>query len=174
MPDRITVLVVADDAADCGGLLSTLSDTSIFDVVGPLTALEALRFCSRSVPSIVLVHAGLRDILAAEFCLLLRGRAKDRAYSALLFGATKKGTPVASPSELAPADEYISQAELPALAARLTTLAAQHAIDDQPPVREYRGRHLAARFDRVDIVVDCVRRRLTGRCSRRATRGASS
>ena len=112
---------------------------------GPFAALDALRFCSRSVPSIVLVHAGLLDILAAEFCLLLEGRAKDRAYSALLFGATRKGPPTASPSDIAPADGYISQADLPGLAARLRALAAQNAIDDDPPVREYRGRHLEAR-----------------------------
>jgi len=109
MRSRITVLVGADEGADCGGVLAPLSDSSMFDLIGPIPVLDALRFCSRRVPPIVLVHASLRDLRAAEFCLLLRGRARERAYSALLFGAARSGLRNASPAEVALADGYISR-----------------------------------------------------------------
>ena len=56
MPDRSTVLIVADDETDCRALVGVLSHQPAYEVVGPLAALEALRFCARAIPAVVLVH----------------------------------------------------------------------------------------------------------------------
>src|SRR6185295_3813205 len=98
MPDRSTVLIVADDETDCRALVGVLSNQPAYEVVGPLAALDALRFCARVTPVVVLVHVELRDITAAELCVLLRGRANGTQFTPLLFGPSQGAATADAPA----------------------------------------------------------------------------
>ena len=151
------VLIVADDASECGPLRRALVDGRVCDVVGPLPALDALRACSRQLPAVLLVHLGLKDITASEFSTLIRGRANGTPVSALFFGAAR-GRRAMNAAARPPADGYISAGDLGSLADRIDALVRRSAqSNDEGPVTHYRGRHLEAHFDRIDITVDGVR-----------------
>jgi DNA-binding response OmpR family regulator len=162
MSARSMVLIVADDDADCRELVTVLNHQPAYKVVGPLPAPEALRFCDQVIPAVVLVHADLRDITAAEFCGLLRGRANGTRFSSLRFGPVR-GADAASASAVGHVDECVSQSDRGAVSARLETLARDISNDDDRPVDQYRGRHLQAQFKRVEVIVDGVRIDLTPR-----------
>jgi hypothetical protein len=68
VPDRWTVLIVADDLSDCRRLVGVLSDRPAFKVVGPLPALEALRFCS----TVITVDTCRRTSIAWKSLLMAR------------------------------------------------------------------------------------------------------
>jgi hypothetical protein len=124
-----------------------------FKIAGPMPALEALRFCAKTIPHAVLVHAGLRDISAEEFCLLLQRRANGTPCSTLLFGRPRR-----PPREEAPGppaiDSYLSERELEHAPARIRSLIEHAMLESGRPVAHYEGRHLRARFDRVEVFVD--------------------
>jgi DNA-binding response OmpR family regulator len=160
--DRSKVLIVADDEADCRSLVGALSNQPAYEAVGRLAALEALRFCARVTPVVVLVHVELRDITAAELCVLIRGRANGTRCTSLLFGPSR-GERATSTSAFAPADGYISATDVTAAAARIDALARQADQDDERLIDHYRGRHLEAHFDRVEVLVDGARVDLTRR-----------
>jgi DNA-binding response OmpR family regulator len=162
MPDRSTVLIVADDEADCRALVGVLSNQPTYEVVGPLVALDALRFCAKATPAVVLVHVELRDITAAELCALIRTRANGTQFTSLLFGPSRDDRATAA-SALASPDGYLSPADLMAAPARIEALARQAGQNDERSIAYYRGRHLEAHFDRVEVIVDGVRIDLTRR-----------
>jgi DNA-binding response OmpR family regulator len=162
MPDRSTVLIVADDETDCRTLVGVLSHQPAYEIVGPLAALEALRFCARATPAVVLVHVELRDITAAELCALIRARANGAQFTSLLFGPAREER-VTTASAFALSEGYISPADVTAAPARIEALARQAGQDDERPIAHYRGRHLEAHFERVEVIVDGVRIDLTRR-----------
>jgi DNA-binding response OmpR family regulator len=148
------VLIVADDERDCGPLRRALVTGRGCDVVGPLSALEALRFCGRGIPPVVLVDLRLKDLTASEFCTLIRGRANGTRASVLFFGAPRgrRGTMAAMVPQ---ADGYISDRDLGTVADRIQSVIQPSAQSNGDAlVREYRGRYLEAHFDRVEITVD--------------------
>jgi DNA-binding response OmpR family regulator len=148
------VLIVADDDQDSAPLKRALATGRGCDVVGPLSVLEALRFCGRGIPPAVLVDLRLQDISAAEFCTLIRGRANGTRASILFFGSPRgrRGTTVAMVPK---ADGYISDKDLGTVADRIQSLIRPSPQSNGDAlVREYRGRHLEAHFDRVEITVD--------------------
>jgi two-component system, OmpR family, alkaline phosphatase synthesis response regulator PhoP len=161
MPDRCTVLIVADDLSNCRGLVGILSDQPAFRVVGPLAALEALRFCSTVIPAVILLHTQLKGISAAEFCALVRGRANGSRFSPLLFGPVP-GPRAATGSAFAVGEEYLSR-DLKSASVQIEALAQQTAEKTEQPIAHYHGRHLEAHFDRVEIIVDGARTDLTRR-----------
>jgi two-component system alkaline phosphatase synthesis response regulator PhoP len=60
--------------------------------------------------------------------------------------------------EAAGADAYVSAADVLTLHHRLQSLVGRAGVSDEDVlVRHYEGRHLRARFDRVEVVVDGVR-----------------
>jgi DNA-binding response OmpR family regulator len=163
VPEPPTVLIVADEEADCRVVIGALRDQPAYNVVGPLAALEALRFCSHMIPAVVLLHVELRDITAGELCTLIRGRANGTRVATLFFGASR-GARDAAASAFGAADEYISQADAETISARVDALTRPTTADnDERPIDRYRGRHLEAHFDRVEIIVDRVRIDLTRR-----------
>jgi DNA-binding response OmpR family regulator len=160
--DRSTILIVADDDADFQPLAAGLRDEAgAYNIVGPLLAFDALRFCSKTMPIVVLVHVDLKDISAAEFCALIRGRANGARVALLLYGPAR-GTPSAQ-SSAAAADGHISGTDSTDMRAWIDALARQTLDTDEPPINQYQGRHLRARFDRVEVVVDGRRIDLTRR-----------
>jgi DNA-binding response OmpR family regulator len=99
----------------------------------------------------------LKDISAGEFSTLVRSRANGARASILFFG-TPRGRRAVSPAALPPADGYIAQADAAGIVERIESLARQSAgADANGLVKHYRGRHLEAHFDRVDVTVDGVR-----------------
>jgi two-component system phosphate regulon response regulator PhoB len=161
--DQTTILIVADDDADFQPLAASLTDDiGTYDVVGPLPAFEALRFCSRVMPVVALVHVDLRDISAAEFCVLMRGRANGARVALLLYGPARAAAS-AHGSAVAAADGHISGTDSTDMRAWIDALARPTVQADEPPINQYQGRHLRARFDRVEVVVDGRRIDLTRR-----------
>lgn len=105
----------------------------------------------------LLVHLRLKDITAAEFCAVIRGRANGTRVSMLFFGAPqgRRGMLAAA---LPPADGYVAEADVDGIGERLDALVhPRPRSGDDGPVQYYRGRHLEAHFDRIDITVDGVR-----------------
>ena len=149
------MLIVADDAECCSELKSTLAGSGDCEVFGPFAALEALRFCGRRLPDVLLVHLQLRDISAAEFAGIVRGRNNGTRASTFFFGqpAARRGARPAIPL----ADGYISAADIADLPRRIATLARPADGVEGADFEEYRGRHLEASFDRVHVAVDGVR-----------------
>lgn len=158
--DRSTILIVADDDADFQPLAAGLTDEAgAYRIVGPLPAFEALRFCSTAMPVVVLVHVDLRDISADEFCALIRGRANGARLALLLYGPARAHAPA---RESAAADGHLTGTDATDMRAWIDALA-RPAPDTDEPINQYQGRHLRARFDRVEVVVDGRRIDLTRR-----------
>lgn len=151
------MVIVADDESDSGPLRRALVDGRLCDVVGPSPVLEALRACSKRLPAVLLVHLGLKDVSASEFSTLIRGRANGTRVSILFFGSPR-GRRAVTAAPLPPADGYISDGDLGSIADRIESLIRQSTQSNREgPVKRYRGRHLNAHFDRIDITVDGVR-----------------
>jgi len=151
------VLIVADDEPESAPLRRALIDGRACDVAGPLPAVDALRFCSRGIPPVMLVHLRLKDISAAEFCTLIRGRANGTRASVLFFGSPRGRRGVAA-AVLPAADGYVSDSDLATITDRIQALVRQATQSNgEGLVKQYRGRHLEAYFDRVEITVDRVR-----------------
>src|SRR5262249_5805302 len=127
------ILIVADPDVDCAALVEALTRQSSHEVVGPLQAVDALRFCARTIPVVLVVHVELQDISAAEFCQLIRGRANGTRVSSVLFGSSR-GPRASTAVEHPPADGYISIADLPAATGRVEALARQAAEPDERPI----------------------------------------
>ena len=160
--DRSTILIVADDDADFQPLVAGLTgEAGAHKIVGPLPAFEALRFCSTAMPVVVLVHVDLRDISADEFCALIRGRANGTRVALLLYGPARAPAP-ARGSAVAAADGHVTGTDSTDMRAWIDALA-RPAADTDEPINHYQGRHLRARFDRVEVVVDGRRIDLTRR-----------
>jgi len=153
MERRHPILIVADQEVDCDDLTTVLTEDARFTVAGPLAAFDALRFCTGAMPMVVLVHINLREISAAEFCLLIQRRANGTAYTSLLFGPSRHHADGA-PTELAAVDGYLSSGEFELAPARIAKLIRAAVESRDQLVDRYRGRHLDAHFDRVKVVVD--------------------
>ncbi len=154
---RPSVLIVADDDAHCVELKKALARQKTCEVYGPLSAIYALRSCAKRMPEVLLVHLQLRDITAAEFCTLIRGRSNGTAIATLFFGQSK-GRSDLKLAALPPADGFIAAADLPTIAERISGMAAEKAhANAADSSDEYRGRHLEASFTRVFVAVDGVR-----------------
>jgi len=161
--DRSTILIVADDDADFQPLaVGLMAEAGAYNIVGPLPAFDALRFCSKAMPVVVLVHVDLRDISAAEFCALIRGRANGARVALLLYGPSRADA-LARSSAVSAADGHISGTDSTDMRAWIDALARSRADTDEPPINQYQGRHLRAHFDRVEVVVDGRRIDLTRR-----------
>ena len=105
----------------------------------------------------MLVHLRLKDISAAEFCTLIRGRANGTRASVLFFGSPRGRRGVAA-AVLPAADGYVSDSDLATITDRIQALVRQATQSNgEGLVKQYRGRHLEAYFDRVEITVDRVR-----------------
>jgi DNA-binding response OmpR family regulator len=149
-----SVVIVANADAELRQVVSSLLHDG-YDAQGPMGPLDALRWCSAHRPAALLVDVELRDLSAAEFCGVVRGRPAGARIPILLFGG-----PAAAPMapEAAGADAYVSAADVLTLHHRLQTLVGRAGVSDEDVlVRHYEGRHLRARFDRVEVVVDGVR-----------------
>jgi DNA-binding response OmpR family regulator len=150
------VLIVADATASCGELKSALVGRRDCEVFGPYGPLEALRFCRRRIPEVMLVHLQLADITAAEFAGIARGRGNGARIVIFFFGAPSNRRGV-KPADAAAADGYIAPTEIDALPGRIAAaISAAGGTDETGRLDEYRGRHLEASFDRVYIAVDGV------------------
>ena len=148
--------MVTDDQTSCRPVIRSLDKSGSYEVAGPCGALEALRFCAKRMPEILLVDLQLQDITAAEFVNLIRGRANGTRYLALFFGMPR-GRRKIKLSALPPSDGYIAPSDVEELSERLTSLTRQASQPaDEGPVTRYQGRHLDAAFDRVRVAVDGV------------------
>jgi DNA-binding response OmpR family regulator len=155
-----SVVIVANPDAELRQVVASLAQDG-YDAQGPMGPLDALRWCSTQYPAALLVDVELRDLTAAEFCGVVRRRRSGARIPILLFGGAT-AAPIAP--AVAGADAFASIADMLALRHRLTTLiggAGSH--DEDVLVKYYEGRHLKARFDRVEVVVDGVRVDLTRR-----------
>ena len=150
-----SVLIVSNPDAELRHVVTSLVDDG-YDAQGPMEPLDALRWCSKHPPAALLVDVELRDLSAAEFCGLVRGRIASARLPILLFGGPA-AAPIAPPA--AGADAYVSAADVQTLHHRLQALVGRAAApdDENVLVKYYEGRHLTARFDRVEVVVDGVR-----------------
>jgi DNA-binding response OmpR family regulator len=85
-------------------------------------------------------------------CLLLRRRSNGTAFSLILFGPPKRRPRHTPPDSVA--DGFIATKEIDDVPARIVALVEQSAQRQERPVDYFRGRHLDAHFDRVEILVD--------------------
>lgn len=149
-----TILIVADDAEKCGLLKQTI-EAAAFDVIGPLTALEALRHCRSQFPRAALVHSDLANITGPEFCLVMRARAAEADLKLILFATDDRPRPL-KPRD-GHADAYLSAAQHRHVIRHLIPEPDGRPSSSKPALTiEYDGVHLAARFDRVRVAVDGV------------------
>lgn len=148
-----SVLIVANGDAELRQVVTLLVGDG-YDAQGPMGPLDALRWCSAHRAAALLVDVELQDLSAAEFCGVVRGRPAGARVPILLFGGPE-AAPI--PPAVASADAYVSTADVHALRHRIQTLIARTGDDEDVLVKYYEGRHLKARFDRVEVVVDGVR-----------------
>jgi DNA-binding response OmpR family regulator len=149
-----SVVIVANPDAELRQVVASLVRDG-FDAQGPMGPLDALRWCSTQRPAALLVDVELRDLSAVEFCGVVRGRPASPRIPILLLGG-----PAAAPigAAVAGADAYVSAMDVQTLQHRLQTLIGRAGGSDEDVlVKYYEGRHLKARFDRVEVVVDGVR-----------------
>ncbi len=86
---RRTVLLVGEDLRHSpSGLTEALGED--FQVVGPLTALEALRWLGREAAEATIVSATLADLTPSEFATVLRQRPRTRTSPLVLMALGRR------------------------------------------------------------------------------------
>jgi DNA-binding response OmpR family regulator len=166
-PARIPprVLVVEDEQDIAGLIKHTLerSGDAAVETVG--RGDEALRIIAADAPDLVILDLNLPVLSGDEICRMLRQRAETSHIPVIMLTARTSESDRVAGLDLG-ADDYVTKPfSLRELGARVRAVLRRRGRPGEeaapPPV--YRGRHLTADFDAVDIAVDGVSVRLTRR-----------
>jgi DNA-binding response OmpR family regulator len=163
IPPRV---LVVEDEQDIAGLIKhTLerSGDAAVETVG--RGDEALRIISTDAPDLVILDLNLPVLSGDEICRMLRQRPETAHIPVIMLTARTSESDRVAGLDLG-ADDYVTKPfSLRELGARVRAVLRRRARPGEetapPPV--YRGRHLTADFDAVDIAVDGASVRLTRR-----------
>lgn len=159
-----TRVLVVEDEQDIAGLIKhTLERDGEMDVVVVSSGDAALTAAADQPPDLILLDLNLPVLSGLEVCRLLRSRPVTKAIPIIMLTArTTESDRVLGLD--AGADDYVSKPfSLRELAARVRAVMRRGRTDAAAPPPIYRGEHLVADFEAVNIAVDGIAIRLTRR-----------
>jgi DNA-binding response OmpR family regulator len=159
------VLVVEDEQDIAGLIKHTLerSGDAAVETVG--RGDEAIRIIAADAPDLVILDLNLPVLSGDEICRMLRQRPETANIPVIMLTARTSESDRVAGLDLG-ADDYVTKPfSLRELGARVRAVLRRRGrgADEPPPPPVYRGRHLTADFDAVDIAVDGTSVRLTRR-----------
>jgi two-component system, OmpR family, alkaline phosphatase synthesis response regulator PhoP len=163
VPPRV---LVVEDEQDIAGLIKhTLerSGDAAVETVG--RGDEALRIIAADAPDLVILDLNLPVLSGDEICRMLRQRAETAHIPVIMLTARTSESDRVAGLDLG-ADDYVTKPfSLRELGARVRAVLRRRgrAGEEAAQPAVYRGRHLTADFDAVDIAVDGTAVRLTRR-----------
>jgi DNA-binding response OmpR family regulator len=155
---------VVEDERDIAELVKhTLERGGDLDVDIATSGDTALKVATDTPPDLILLDLNLPVLSGLEVCRLLRGRPATKSVPIIMLTARTSENDRVVGLDLG-ADDYITKPfSTRELAARVRAhLRRRRGETDHPPVA-YKGRHLTADFEAVQIEVDGVAVRLTRR-----------
>lgn len=163
-PQLKTRVLVVEDEQDIAGLIKhTLERGGDIDVRIVSSGDAALKAAADEPPDLILLDLNLPVLNGLEVCRLLRSRPATKAVPIIMVTArTSESDRVVGLD--AGADDYVSKPfSLRELSARVRAVLRRGRADAPPAPVVYRGQHLVADFDAVNIEVDGTSIRLTRR-----------
>jgi two-component system, OmpR family, alkaline phosphatase synthesis response regulator PhoP len=163
IPPRV---LVVEDEQDIASLIKhTLerSGDAVVETVG--RGDEALRIIAADTPDLVILDLNLPVLSGDEICRMLRQRAETAHIPVIMLTARTSESDRVAGLDLG-ADDYVTKPfSLRELGARVRAVLRRRGRpgEETPAPAVYRGRHLTADFDAVDISVDGASIRLTRR-----------
>jgi DNA-binding response OmpR family regulator len=163
VPPRV---LVVEDEQDIAGLIKhTLerSGDAAVETVG--RGDEALRIIAADAPDLVILDLNLPVLSGDEICRMLRQKTETAHIPVIMLTARTSESDRVAGLDLG-ADDYVTKPfSLRELGARVRAVLRRRARagEDAPQPAIYRGRHLTADFDAVDIAVGGAAVRLTRR-----------
>ena len=163
IPPRV---LVVEDEQDIAGLIKhTLerSGDAAVETVG--RGDEALRIIAADAPDLVILDLNLPVLSGDEICRMLRQRSETAHIPVIMLTARTSESDRVAGLDLG-ADDYVTKPfSLRELGARVRAVLRRRGRPGEETVAPavYRGRHLTADFDAVDISVDGTSIRLTRR-----------
>jgi DNA-binding response OmpR family regulator len=160
--NRPRVLVVEDERDIADLIKHTLERGSDIDVDIVATGDAALKAAAEHTPEVILLDLNLPNLNGLEVCRLLRSRAATKTVPIIMLTARSTESDRVVGLD-AGADDYVTKPfSTRELAARVRAVLRRRRDEPAGPVI-YRGEHLRADFDAVDIRVDDEPIRLTRR-----------
>jgi len=163
---RVPRVLVVEDEQDIAGLIKhTLerSGDAAVETVG--RGDEALRMIAADQPDLVILDLNLPVLSGDEICRAIRQRSETANLPVIMLTARTSEADRVSGLDLG-ADDYVTKPfSLRELGARVRAVLRRRARsgDDAARPAVFRGKHLTADFDAVDIAVDGAPVRLTRR-----------
>ena len=159
-----TRVLVVEDEQDIAGLIKhTLERGGEIDVRLVSSGDAALKAAAEEPPDLILLDLNLPVLNGLEVCRLLRSRAATKSVPIIMVTArTSESDRVVGLD--AGADDYVTKPfSLRELSARVRAVLRRGRSDMPPAPVVYRGQHLVADFEAVNIEVDGESIRLTRR-----------
>lgn len=157
-------ILVADDEVDLALLIKHAlergGDASVDIVASGDAALETVR---TAPPDLLLLDLNLPGVDGVDVCRQIRAHASTAELPVIMLTARTAESDRVAGLDLG-ADDYITKPfSLRELAARVRAVLRRRGATDGSDPTTYRGRHLTADFDAVQVTVDTVPVRLTRR-----------
>jgi DNA-binding response OmpR family regulator len=160
--NRPRVLVVEDERDIAELIKHTLERGGDIDVDIVATGDAALKAAAEHIPEVILLDLNLPNLNGLEVCRLLRSRAATKTVPIIILTARSTESDRVVGLD-AGADDYVTKPfSTRELAARVRAVLRRRRDEPAGPV-VYRGEHLTADFEAVDIRVDGEPIRLTRR-----------
>ena len=161
---RSRVLVVEDERDIAELVKHTLERAGDIEVEIVSTGDAALKSATDQPPDLIVLDLNLPVLSGLEVCRLLRGRAATKQVPIIMVTARTSENDRVAGLDLG-ADDYITKPfSTRELAARVrAALRRRRGEGETPGPRVYKGKHLSADFDSVNIEVDGSAVRLTRR-----------
>ncbi|MGH9201394.1 MAG: response regulator transcription factor [Vicinamibacterales bacterium] len=157
-------MLCVEDEQDIAGLIKhTLERGGEMEVRIVASGDAALKAAGEEPPDVILLDLNLPVINGLEVCRLLRSRAATKSVPIIMLTARSAESDRVVGLD-AGADDYVSKPfSLRELSARVRAVLRRGRSDQPPAPVVYRGDHLVADFDAVNIEVDGTAIRLTRR-----------
>jgi DNA-binding response OmpR family regulator len=156
------VLVVEDEPDIANLLKHTIERSGDVEVELAYSGDEALKSAVERVPDLVLLDLNLPVLGGLEVCRILRSKPATRSVPVIMLTARTSESDRVTGLDLG-ADDYITKPFSTREVAARVRAALRRRQTDQTPEQVYRGRHLTADFEAVNIAVDGAPIRLTRR-----------
>jgi len=157
-------VLVVEDESDIARLIKHAlerGEQAKVDVVS--TGEAALKAVAETMPDLVILDLSLPALDGTEVCRMLRARPATASLPIIMLTARTGEADRVSGLDLG-ADDYVTKPfSLKELGARVRAVLRRKAGTRVPPLALYRGKHLVADFDAVDVSVDGAAVRLTRR-----------
>ena len=161
---RTKVLVVEDEQDIAGLIKHALEREATVEVEVASSGDTALKSVTESAPDLVILDLNLPVLSGIEVCRIIRGRPDTAKLPIIMLTARSTESDRIAGLDVG-ADDYITKPfSLRELAARVRAVLRRRADgerDGNTPV--YRGKHIVADFDAVNVAVDGEAIRLTRR-----------